>query len=116
LIGLSPLFGPLAAAAFAMAHAFGPFLQLFGPLVAQYPALATQLQPVLGPLLSEWNSILTAGFTNLLAPLYAPYRQQFLNSEVQLAGILAPYAQQLAGSPTAACIVDIEGQLTAAAG
>jgi hypothetical protein len=96
-----------------MAPAFQPFLQLFGPLLAQFPSLYTQLQPVLGPLLTQWDSLVNSGYA-VLAPLYTPYRQQFLDAEVQLAGVLAPYAQQLAGSPAAACIVDIEGELASA--
>jgi hypothetical protein len=114
LIGLEPLFGPFAAEAFAMAPAFQPLLQLLGPVLAEYPGLSTQLQPVLGPLLADWEVLANAGNAVIL-PLYGPYQRQFLEYETQFAALIAPYAEKAAGSPWAACAVDLEGELTSAA-
>jgi hypothetical protein len=114
LIGLSPLFGPFSAEAFASAAAFQPVLQLFGPFLVEFAAVYAQAEPALAPLIAQVESAENQGFS-ILSPLYGPYRTQFLTAETALATALAPYAQALASTPASACLVDMEGLLTSAA-
>jgi hypothetical protein len=110
LIDLVPAFGPYKAEAFAFAPAMQPVLQLIGPILERYPALATTLKPALDPLLGAFAKLLDAGFS-LISPLYAPYRQQVLDAETKLAAALAPYAQQLANSELGGCIIAVQNAL-----
>lgn len=113
LIDFAPAFGPFSAEAFAAASAYQPMLQLLGPILAQYPALAPKLSPVIDPLIQLSGQGLTVVY-GLIEPLYAPYRQQVLQAETRLAAALAPYAQQLANSPLGGCIVGLEAALVSA--
>lgn len=110
LIDFASAFGPFSAEAFAAASAYQPMLQLLGPLLAQYPKYAAQLQPVLDPLVHTLANLLNSGFT-IFAPYYTPHRQQVLQTETKIAAALAPYAQKLASSPFGACLVDVEAAL-----
>lgn len=110
LIDFAPAFGPFSAEAFAAASAYQPVLQLLGPILAQYPKYAAQLQPVLGPLVHTLAALLDTGFT-LFAPYYTPHRPQVLQTETKIATALAPYAQKLASSPVGGCLVDVEAAL-----
>lgn len=107
LVGFAPAFGPLASEGFALAPAYAPLLQLFGPVIAKLAAESPQGAPVLDPLLATLQTLSTSGYT-ALAPLYGPYRTQFLSVETQIANALAPYSEQLAGSQAGACLVDLE--------
>jgi hypothetical protein len=113
LVGLSPLFGPFSAEAFASAAAFQPVLELFGPFLVQFADLYAAAEPTLVPLITQVTSLENAGFS-VLSPLYGPYRTQFLTAETTLATALAPYSQALASNPAASCLVDVEGMLTSA--
>ncbi|MBO9520174.1 MAG: hypothetical protein J7518_01450 [Nocardioidaceae bacterium] len=110
LIDFAPAFGPFSAEAFAMASAYQPALQLIGPILAKYPALAPTVSPLLDPLLRPFERLLDTGFA-LLGPLYGPYRQRFLESETRLAAALAPYAQKLATSALGGCVVALQNAL-----
>lgn len=110
LVGFAPAFGPFSAEAFAMASAYQPALQLIGPILAKYPALAPQIEPLLNPLLNAWGQLLDQGFT-LLGPLYSPYRTSVLEAETKLAAALAPYSQQLAASPLGGCVIELQNAL-----
>lgn len=114
LIGLSPLFGPFSAEAFAPAAAFQPVLELFGPFLVEFADVYAGDEPSLAPLIDQLESLENEGFT-VISPLYGPYRTQFLTAETSLASALAPYAQKLASNPASSCLVDIEGILTSAA-
>ncbi|HZU78745.1 MAG TPA: hypothetical protein VE991_02415 [Acidimicrobiales bacterium] len=114
LIGFAPAFGPFSSEAFAMAPAYAPLLQLFGPVIAEFAAQSGQGSAVSQPLLAALQSLDTAGF-NLLQPLYGPEREQMLGYEAQFAAALAPYSEQLAGSAAGACLVDLEGMLVSGA-
>jgi hypothetical protein len=113
LIGLSPLFGPFSAEAFASAAAFQPLLQLFGPFLISFASVYASAAPSLTPLITQFEALENEGFS-VLSPLYGPSREQVLTAETQLAGTLAPYAQSAASNPAASCLVDIEGILTSA--
>jgi hypothetical protein len=113
LIGFAPLFGPFSAEAFASAAAFQPLLELFGPFLVTFAKDYAPVAPSLAPLLAQVESLENQGYA-LLAPLYAPYRSQFLTAETALATALAPAASTLLDNPLSACVVDIEGVLTAA--
>ncbi|MET3960523.1 hypothetical protein ABIE44_000457 [Marmoricola sp. OAE513] len=110
LIGFAPAFGPFKAEAFAPAAAYQPLLQLLGPILAKYPEIAPKIEPALTPLLDTFAALLDQGF-NLIAPLYSPYRQSFLEAEGKLAAALAPYSQKLAASPLGGCIVELQAAL-----
>jgi hypothetical protein len=110
LVGFAPAFGPFSAEAFAMASAYQPALQLIGPILAKYPALAPQIEPLLNPLLNAWGQLLDQGLT-LLGPLYSPYRTSVLEAETKLAAALAPYSQQLAASPLGGCVIELQNAL-----
>lgn len=110
LVDFAPAFGPFSAEAFAAASAYQPLLQVIGPVLAQYPKYADQLQPALAPLLGAWQQALDSGFA-LLGPLYAPYRTQVLEAESKLAAALAPYSKELAASPLAGCLVELQDAL-----
>lgn len=112
LVGFTPAFGPFSAEAFAMAPAYAPMMSLLGPLLAQYPKLAEQAAPLVGPLINGFAAFTNAGY-GLLAPLYGPYRHRMLVSETKLAQAIAPFAIKLAKSPMGACLVDLEGALIA---
>jgi hypothetical protein len=113
LVGLSPLFGPFSAEAFASAAAFQPVLELFGPFLVEFASLYATVEPTLAPLISQITAFENEGFA-LLSPFYGPYRTQFLTAETTLATALAPFAQTLASNPASSCLVDVEGMLTAA--
>jgi len=115
LIGLAPLFGPFSSEAFAMAPAYAPVVSLFGPFVVQFVNTYNGAQPSLAPLLGVWEQMVNAGF-NVFEPLYGPQRRQVIGYETQLATILAPYSTEMVNNPAGACLVDLEGMLTAAAG
>jgi len=110
LISFAPAFGPFKAEAFAMAAAYQPALQLLGPILATYPALAPKVEPVLAPLLTQWEHLLDSLY-GLLSPYYSPFRTTVLQDEANLAAVLAPYAQQLANSALGGCVVDLEAAL-----
>lgn len=107
LVGFAPAFGPFSSEGFALAPAYAPLLQLFGPIIAKLAAESPQGAPVLDPLLATLQTLSSSGYT-ALAPLYGPYRTQFLSVETQIANGLAPYSEQLAGSQAAVCLVDLE--------
>lgn len=110
LIGYAPAFGPFRDEAFAAASAYQPLLQLLGPILARYPQLAPTIEPALAPFLSAFATLLDQGYA-LIAPLYAPHREEVLDAESKLAAALAPYAQQLVGSPLGSCVVDLQAAL-----
>lgn len=110
LVSFAPAFGPFSAEAFAAAAAYQPELELLGPILAQYPAYAPILEPLLTPVLALFST----GSNSLFAaiePLYKPYRTEVLSAETKLAAALAPYSVQLAGTPLAGCVVDLEAAL-----
>jgi hypothetical protein len=111
LISLAPAFGPFSAEAFAAASAYQPELQLIGPILAKYPAIAPKIAPLLNPLLTVWESGLNHVFS-LISPYYAPHRKQVLNAETKLATFFAPYSEKLGDSPLAGCAIDLEAALT----
>jgi hypothetical protein len=113
LIGLSPLFGPFSAEAFASAAAFQPVLQLFGPFLVEFATGYAAVQPSLAPLIGQLQSLENQGFS-VLSPLYGPYRTEVLSAETGLAKALAPFAQLAVSNPASSCLVDIEGILTSA--
>lgn len=115
LITLAPAFGPYSAEAFAAASAYQPVLELVGPVLAEYPALAPTVEPLLEPLLAGWEALLLSGY-DVTSPFYSPYRQQVLKAETQLATVLAPYAQQLAASAGASCLIGEEAALLSLGG
>jgi hypothetical protein len=110
LVSFAPAFGPFSAEAFAAASAYQPALQLIGPVLAKYPALAPQIEPLLDPLLSAWGQLLDRGFS-ILGPLYSPYRTSVLEAETTLAAALAPYSQQLSSSPLGGCVIELQNAL-----
>jgi hypothetical protein len=110
LIDFAPAFGPFSAEAFAAAPAYAPVLTLIGPILAEYPALEPQLAPLVDPLVSSLSALTTAG-SNLLGPLYAPYRQQVLDAEGNLAAAIAPYSKALVNSPVGGCVIGLEALL-----
>jgi hypothetical protein len=110
LVSFAPAFGPWSAEAFAAAAAYQPELELLGPLLAQFPGYATQVEPLIGPVLSLFATGSNALF-NAVAPLYAPHRPAVLAAETKLAAALAPYSAKLAGTPLAGCVVDLEAAL-----
>lgn len=107
LVAFAPAFGPFASEGFALAPAYAPLLQLFGPVISKLAAESPQGAPVLDPLLATLQTLSTSGYTTA-APFYGPYRTQFLTVETQIANTLAPYSEQLAGSQAGACLVDLE--------
>jgi hypothetical protein len=110
LISFAPAFGDFTSEAFAMAAAYQPALQLIGPILAQYPSLAPRIDPLVTPLLNQWQGVETPVYA-LIAPYYTPHRTQVLDAESKLAAALAPYAQKLANSALGACVVDLEAAL-----
>ena len=114
LVGFAPAFGPFASEGFALAPAYAPILQLFGPVIARLAAQNPQAAPVLDPLLATLQTLSTSGYS-VLAPGYTPYRPQVLSVETQISQALAPYSEQLAGSPAGACLVDFEAAALSAA-
>lgn len=110
LIDFAPAFGPFSAEAFAAAAAYQPALRLIGPILAEYPALAPKLNPLLTPFVQAVGDLLTT-VDVLLGPLYAPYRTKVLQAETKLAAFIAPYAQSLANSPLGGCVIDLEASL-----
>ncbi|MFL6157403.1 MAG: hypothetical protein ACJ72D_15020 [Marmoricola sp.] len=110
LIAYAPAFGPFRDEAFAAASAYQPLLQLLGPILAQYPQIAPEVEPALAPFLTEFARLLDQGYT-LVAPLYAPHREAVLDAESKLAAALAPYSQKLATSALGSCVVDLEAAL-----
>ena len=113
LVGFAPAFGPFASEAFAMAPAYAPLLQLFGPLVAEFAAESANGSAVVQPVLTVLGELDTAGF-DVFEPFYGPRRSQVLGYETQLATALAPYSEELASSAPGACLVDLEGMLVSA--
>ena len=114
LIRLVPLFGPFSPEAFAMLPAFEPGFQVLGPLFPLFETGLDQLAPVLDPLTPVVQQLGDAGFA-LLGPLYAPYREDVLAGEAQLAAYLQPIVQQLADTPGSECLVALEGVLASLA-
>jgi hypothetical protein len=110
LISLAPAFGPFRDEAFAMAAAYQPALELLGPILAKYPALAPKVEPLLAPLLTQFEDLAHQLFA-LIEPYYAPHRAAVLDAESKLAATLAPYARTLADSALGGCIVDLEAAL-----
>jgi hypothetical protein len=113
LIGFAPLFGPFSAEAFASAATFQPLLELIGPFLVTFAKDYAPAAPSLAPLLAQVESLENEGYS-LIAPFYGPYRSQFLKAETALATALAPVASSLVDNPASACVVDLEGVLTAA--
>lgn len=114
LIGYAPAFGSFTSEAFAGASAYAPVLTLVGPVLAQYPTAAPVVEPVVLPLLAQWEQVLKAGY-GVVGPYYSPYRASFLAAETALATTLAPYSQQLASSAAASCLIDLQYTLIASA-
>ena len=114
LIRLVPLFGPFSPEAFAMLPVFEPGFQVLGPLFPLFETGLDQLAPVLDPLTPAVQQLGDAGFA-LLGPLYAPYREDVLAGEAQLAAQLQPIVQQLADTPGSECLVALEGVLASLA-
>jgi hypothetical protein len=110
LVVFAPAFGPWSSEGFALAPAYAPLLQLFGPVIAQLAAQSPQAAPVLDPVLTTLETLATQGYTTV-SPLYGPYREQMLGAETQLASALAPYSEQLANSAAGSCLVDLESLL-----
>ena len=109
-VPFAPAFGPFSAEAFAMAAAYQPELQLLGPILAQYPKAAPVLEPLLAPILDLFARG-TNTFFGAISPFYGPYRTEILSAETKLAAALAPYSAQLAGTPVAGCVVELEAAL-----
>lgn len=109
-VPFAPAFGPFSAEAFAMAAAYQPELQLLGPILAQYPKAAPVLEPLLAPILDLFARG-TNTFFGAISPFYGPYRTEVLSAETKLAAALAPYSAQLAGTPVAGCVVELEAAL-----
>jgi hypothetical protein len=107
LVAFAPAFGPWSSEGFALAPAYAPLLQLFGPVIEELAAQSPQGAPVLDPLLTTLQSLSTQGY-GALSPLYGPDREQVLSAETQLAAALAPYSEQLANSAAGSCLVDLE--------
>lgn len=113
LVPLVPAFGPYSAEAFAMAPAYEPLIELFGPFVWVFgEALATH-EETLAPAIAALRDLEDAGFERL-DPLYGPYRPEVLASLASLADTLTPYTEQLAASPAAACLIALEGMVASA--
>lgn len=93
-----------------MASAYQPVLQLLGPILAQYPALATAAGPQINAFLTPWEGVLNMVFS-VINPYYAPHREQVLTAETKLAAFLSPYADKLADSSLGGCLVDVEAAL-----
>jgi hypothetical protein len=110
LIRLVPLFGPFSPEAFAMLPAFEPGFHVLGPLFPLFETGLEQAAPVLDPLTVVVQQLGDAGFA-VLGPLYAPYRQDVLDAEAQLAAYLQPIVQQLAATPGSECVIALEGVL-----
>ncbi|KRA38854.1 MULTISPECIES: hypothetical protein [unclassified Nocardioides] len=113
LVPFAPAFGPFSAEAFALASAYQPELQLLGPILAQYPGIEPAVAPIIDPLVTSLGTLLTRGL-DVIAPLYGPYRTQFLEAETKLAAALAPYSQALAHNELGGCIVELQSALLAA--
>jgi hypothetical protein len=113
LVAFSPFFGPFSAEAFASAALFQPVLELFGPFLATIAEEYTPVEPQIAPLVATVESLENEGYS-VLAPLYGPYREQFLTAETTLATALAPLVSAAAINPVSECVVDIEGMLAAA--
>lgn len=113
LVPFAPAFGPFSAEAFALASAYQPELQLLGPILAQYPGIEPAVAPIMTPLVSSLGALLTRGL-DVIAPLYGPYRTQFLEAETKLAAALAPYSQALAYNELGGCIVELQSALLTA--
>jgi hypothetical protein len=107
LVVFAPAFGPWSSEGFALAPAYAPLLQLFGPVIGQLAAQSPQAASVLTPLLTTLQALDTQGY-DALSPLYGPNREQVLSAETQLASALAPYSEQLANSAAGSCLVDLE--------
>ncbi len=105
-----PGFGPFAPEAFVLSPAYEPLLDLFGPFL---PVLADQLDahPEQTDTIVTVMGQLTASGYDTVAPLYGPSREDFLAAASQLAQALAPFSEELAGSPVATCLVAVEGML-----
>ena len=110
MISFAPAFGEFSAEAFAMASAYQPALELLGPILAQYPKLEPKLARYVDPFVSAFGRLLDTGFA-VVAPVYAPHRQDVLDAETKLAAALEPYAQKLATSPLGGCVVELETAL-----
>jgi hypothetical protein len=110
LVALIPLFGPFSPEAFAMLPAFQPGIDALGPLFPVFGRGLDAAAPVLSLLTPVEQQLTQAGF-DALAPLYTPFRPQFLAAEQQLAAQLQPVVQQLATAPGSECLVDLEAVL-----
>src|SRR5580698_10511978 len=113
LVAFAPFFGPFSAEAFASAALFQPVLEVFGPFLATMAEQYTPVEPQIAPLAAAVESLENEGYS-VLAPLYGPYREQFLTAETALATALAPLVSAAAINPVSECVVDIEGVLAAA--
>jgi hypothetical protein len=109
-VPFAPAFGPFSAEAFAAASAYQPELELLGPILAQYPKFAPQVEPLLKPVLALFGAGSNGLFT-LISPVYSPHRTQVLTAETKLAALFAPYSKQVAARPLSGCIVDLEAAL-----
>ena len=114
LTPLIPAFGPFAPEAFAFSPAYEPLMDLFGPFL---PVFADQLaaHPEQSEAIVALMRQLTTSGYETMEPVYGPYRQDFLDGAAQLAATMAPYSEELAGSPAAVCLVALEGMLVEAA-
>lgn len=111
LVDLVPLFGPFTAEAFALQPAWGPFLNDIGPLVALGATALDKAKPLLDALTPALQGLEQAGF-DLLAPLYLPFRQDFLDAQADLAAALAPITQAISTAPGTECLIALQGLLT----
>lgn len=114
LVGLSPLFGPFSAEAFAAAPLFQPLLQPFGPFLVTFASEYAAAKPSLVPIITQVESLEDSGFT-AISPFYTPYRSQFLTAETSLATALGPLVTAAAANSATSCLVDVEAVLTAVA-
>ena len=110
LIGFAPFFGPVSSEAFAAAPLFQPLLQAIGPFLVAMANAYAPYAPSLAPLVNALEAAENQGF-NVLAPLYGPYRNQFLSSEAALATALAPIVEAGVSNAATSCLVDIEAAL-----
>jgi hypothetical protein len=110
LVGFAPLFGPFSSEAFAGAPLFQPFLEAIGPFLQAFANAYAPYAADFAPFFAQIEALENSGY-GVLAPLYGPYRSQFLSAESALATALSPVIKALAANPGTSCLVDIEAEL-----
>jgi hypothetical protein len=109
------LFGPFTSEAVSWLPVVNALTPLISPLLPTFGDGVDKLQPLLNVLVPILNDLEQKGF-DAISPLYAPYRQQILDAENQLANAFAPYVTQIVNLPTTAVLQSIEGQIVALLG